>query len=75
MKLALPALLAVLTASTTVTANVVFSLASEPNGQGTSRSWVVDRWKCKDLAVEGFDKQASWAFVNAGLANGCELYS
>ncbi|KAL6705959.1 hypothetical protein ACN47E_006238 [Coniothyrium glycines] len=56
-------------------ASVVFSLSSEPNGQGIRKSWVVDRWVCKNLAVEGFDDQASWAFVDAGLANGCELYA
>jgi hypothetical protein len=55
-------------------ASVVFSLSSLPNGQGDRRSWVVDRWVCKDLAAEGFDDSASWAFVDAGLANGCELY-
>lgn len=56
------------------TANVVFSLASEPSGQGVRKSFLVDRWKCKDLEPEGFDNQASWAFVDIGLANGCELY-
>ncbi|PSN71705.1 hypothetical protein BS50DRAFT_629843 [Corynespora cassiicola Philippines] len=55
-------------------ASVVFSLASEPNGQGERKSWVVDRWTCKNLADDDFDKQASWAFVDAGLANGCTLY-
>lgn len=57
-----------------VEASVVFSLSSEPNGQGVRKSWVVDRWKCHDLAQDGFDNQASWAFVDAGLANGCSLY-
>ncbi|KAH7079839.1 hypothetical protein BKA63DRAFT_229416 [Paraphoma chrysanthemicola] len=66
--------LLVLLSATCTTASVVFSLASEPNGQGVRRSWVVDRWVCKDLAPEGFDNEASWAFVDAGLANGCEVY-
>lgn len=57
-----------------VRASLVFSLASEPNGQGTRKSFVTDRWVCKDLAPEGFDNQASWAFVDVGLANGCYLY-
>ncbi|KAF2820745.1 hypothetical protein CC86DRAFT_412027 [Ophiobolus disseminans] len=70
-----PTVLAALTLlSTSTSANVVFSLASEPRGQGDRRSWLVDRWKCKPLAPEGFDKQASWAFVDIGLANGCSLY-
>lgn len=72
MKATLFTSLAVLASS--ATASVVFSLASEPNGQGERKSWVVDRWKCKDLAAEGFDKMASWAFVDTGLANGCSLY-
>ncbi|CAG5172724.1 uncharacterized protein ALTATR162_LOCUS7516 [Alternaria atra] len=53
--------------------SVVFSLSSEPNGQGLYKSWVVDRWKCQNLDAD-IDKQASWAFVAAGLANGCTLY-
>ncbi|KAF2033055.1 hypothetical protein EK21DRAFT_59787 [Setomelanomma holmii] len=73
MKLTLYLTLTALLASST-TASVVFSLSSLPNGQGERKSWVVDRWVCKDLAPEGFDDQASWAFVDAGLANGCELY-
>jgi hypothetical protein len=72
MKSILLTSIALLTACTT--ASVVFSLSSLPNGQGDRRSWVVDRWVCKDLAAEGFDDSASWAFVDAGLANGCELY-
>jgi hypothetical protein len=72
MKSTLFTAIALLASSTT--ASVVFSLSSEPNGQGVRRSWVVDRWKCKDLAPEGFDDQASWAFVDTGLANGCFLY-
>ncbi|KAF1939007.1 hypothetical protein EJ02DRAFT_457349 [Clathrospora elynae] len=58
----------------TTSANVVFDLSSEPNGQGIQKSWLVDRWTCHNLADDGFDKQASWAFVDSGLANGCELY-
>jgi hypothetical protein len=58
----------------TAQASVVFSLSSEPNGQGIRKSWVVDRWICKNLIDDGFDDQASWAFVDTGLANGCELY-
>jgi hypothetical protein len=72
MKSILAATVALLLAS--ASASVVFSLSTEPNGQGVRKSWVVDRWKCKDLAAEGIDDQASWAFVDAGLANGCELY-
>jgi hypothetical protein len=52
---------------------VVFSVSSEPGGQGLYKSWVVERWKCTKFDVD-IDKQASWAFVAAGLANGCELY-
>lgn len=72
MKSILAATVALL--ATSASASVVFSLSSELNGQGVRKSWVVDRWKCKDLAPEGFDDQASWAFVDNGLANGCELY-
>ncbi|RYN33733.1 hypothetical protein AA0113_g1863 [Alternaria arborescens] len=53
--------------------SVVFLLSSETNGQGLSKSWVVDRWKCQNLGAD-IDKQASWAFVASGLANGCFLY-
>lgn len=59
---------------TSTSANVVFSLSTEPNGQGVRKSFVVDRWKCQNLDADGIDDQASWAFVDAGLANGCELY-
>jgi hypothetical protein len=55
-------------------ASVLFALSSEPNGQGIQKSWVVDRWVCHDLTTDDFDNQASWAFVEGGLANGCELY-
>lgn len=55
-------------------ASVVFTLSTETNGQGVRKSWVVDRWKCHDLSEDGIDNQASWAFVDAGLANGCQLY-
>lgn len=72
MKSILATTLALLAAS--ASASVVVSLSTEPNGQGTYKSWVVDRWKCHDLAEDGIDDQASWAFVAAGLANGCELY-
>lgn len=71
MKAILPSL-ALLAAS--VSASVVFSLSTEPSGQGIRKSWVVDRWICHNLAEDGIDNQASWAFVDAGLANGCELY-
>lgn len=27
-----------------------------------------------DLTADSFDNQASWAYVDNGLANGCELY-
>ncbi|KAH7391121.1 hypothetical protein DE146DRAFT_758537 [Phaeosphaeria sp. MPI-PUGE-AT-0046c] len=60
--------------ATTASASVVFSVSTEPNGQGIRKSWVVDRWKCHNLAEDGIDNQASWAFVDAGLANGCQLY-
>lgn len=60
--------------ATTATASVVFSLSTEPNGQGIRKSWGVDRWKCHDLAQDGIDNEASWAFVDIGLANGCQLY-
>jgi len=53
--------------------SVVFLLSSETNGQGLSKSCVVDRWKCQNLGAD-IDKQASWAFVASGLANGCFLY-
>jgi hypothetical protein len=59
--------------ATTVTSKVVFSLSTEPNGQGYYKSWVVDRWVCLNLK-SAIDKQASWAFVTSGLANGCQLY-
>ncbi|KAF2713530.1 hypothetical protein K504DRAFT_424239 [Pleomassaria siparia CBS 279.74] len=60
--------------TTSVQGSVVFSLSTLPNGQGERKSWVVDRWKCHDLAPDGIDNKASWAFVDVGLANGCELY-
>ncbi|OAL53995.1 hypothetical protein IQ07DRAFT_584591, partial [Pyrenochaeta sp. DS3sAY3a] len=60
--------------ATATQASVVFSLSTEPNGQGVRKSWVVDRWKCHNLAEDGIDDQASWAFVDVGLANGCQLY-
>jgi hypothetical protein len=58
-----------------VSASVLFALSSEPGGHGTMKSWVVNRGVCHDLAPDGFDKQASWAFVEGGLANGCFLYA
>jgi hypothetical protein len=58
-----------------VSASVLFALSSSPNGQGVMKSWVVNRGACHDLAADGFDKQASWAFVEGGLANGCFLYA
>jgi hypothetical protein len=72
MKSIIAATFALLAAS--ASADVLFMLSSEPNGQGISKSWVVPRWKCTDLSVEDLDDQASWAFVAGGLANGCELY-
>ncbi|KAH7394566.1 hypothetical protein BKA66DRAFT_456682 [Pyrenochaeta sp. MPI-SDFR-AT-0127] len=57
-----------------VSASVVFSLSTELNGQGIRKSWVVDRWICHNLSKDDLDNKASWAFVDAGLANGCELY-
>jgi hypothetical protein len=72
MKSILATTLAILAAS--ANADVLFLLSSEPNGQGIQKSWVVPRWKCTDLSVDGLDNQASWAFVAGGLANGCELY-
>jgi hypothetical protein len=54
----------------TVTSKVVFSLFTEPNGQGYYKSWVVDRWVCRNFE-SAIDKQASWAFVASGLANCC----
>jgi hypothetical protein len=60
--------------ATSASANVLFALSSEPNGQGTFKSWVLNRWVCHDLAADGFDNQASWADVEGGLANGCYLY-
>jgi hypothetical protein len=72
--------------------SLVFSLASEKNGQGVRKSWVMDRWKCRtrrssftnsacvltfptdNLTDDNFDNEASWAFVDVGLANGCTLY-
>ena len=74
MFLLAPSLTVFLTLTPSATANVVFSLSSLPNGQGDRRSWLVNRWTCKNLAPEGFDDQASWAFVDVGLANGCEIY-
>ncbi|KAF2796128.1 hypothetical protein K505DRAFT_323574 [Melanomma pulvis-pyrius CBS 109.77] len=73
MKTQILALLSVALA-TRVSASVVFSLSTLPNGQGERKSWVMDRWKCHNLADDGLDNQASWAFVDVGLANGCELY-
>ena len=72
MKSILSASLALLL--TSASASVVFSLSSEAGGKGIRKSWGVDRWKCHDLAQDDFDNQASWAFVDIGLANGCELY-
>jgi hypothetical protein len=72
MKSTLSSFLALLAA--TANASVLFALSSEPNGQGIQKSWVVDRWTCHDLSTDDFDKQASWAFVEGGLANGCSLY-
>lgn len=60
--------------SVSASADVLFALSTEPNGQGIVKSWVVKRWACHDLAADGIDKQASWAFVEGGLANGCFLY-
>jgi hypothetical protein len=60
--------------ATSANASVLFALSPDPNGFSTQKSWVVDRWKCHDLAADEFDNQASWAFVEGGLANGCELY-
>jgi hypothetical protein len=72
MKSVLAATFALMTAS--ASASVLFALSTEPNGQGIQKSWVVPRWQCHDLAADGIDNQASWAFVEDGLANGCELY-
>jgi hypothetical protein len=72
MKSILAATFALLAAS--VSADVLFELSSEPNGQGVLKSWVVPRWKCTDLSIDELDDQASWAFVAGGLANGCSLY-
>ncbi|KAF1851409.1 uncharacterized protein K460DRAFT_362157 [Cucurbitaria berberidis CBS 394.84] len=68
------AVLALSLLTSAVSGSVVFSLSTELNGQGIRKSWVVDRWKCHNLAEDGIDNQASWAFVDAGLANGCDLY-
>ncbi|KAF2017608.1 hypothetical protein BU24DRAFT_420646, partial [Aaosphaeria arxii CBS 175.79] len=54
--------------------SLVFSLSSEPRGQGIRKSWVVSRWQCHNLVDDEFDNQASWAFVDNGLANGCTLF-
>ena len=54
--------------------NLVFAISTEAGGKGRSMSWIVDRWTCKNLANDDLDNQASWAFVEAGLANGCTLY-
>jgi hypothetical protein len=69
-------LLPVILLATPALSSVVFSLSTEPAGQGTYKSWVVDRWTCHDLASdpESIDNEASWAFVASGLANGCFLY-
>ncbi|KAH7086136.1 hypothetical protein FB567DRAFT_63198 [Paraphoma chrysanthemicola] len=56
-------------------APVIFSLASESNGQGVRRSLVVDRWVCTVLMLEGFDNVARWAYGDVMLANGCEIYA
>ncbi|KAH7138467.1 hypothetical protein B0J11DRAFT_514487 [Dendryphion nanum] len=53
---------------------VVFHLSTEPSGEGVLKSLGVDRWKCHNLAEDGIDNQASWAFVDIGLANGCTLF-
>jgi hypothetical protein len=34
--------------STGVHSSIVFSLSTLPNGQGERKSWVVDRWKCRE---------------------------
>lgn len=72
MKSILATSLALLAAS--ANASVLFALSSEPNGQGIQKSWIVGRWVCHDLTTDDFDNQASWAFVEGGLAHGCELY-
>ncbi|KAF2681154.1 hypothetical protein K458DRAFT_392380 [Lentithecium fluviatile CBS 122367] len=53
--------------------SVVFMISTEKNGQGIQGGGVTDRWVCHDLA-EPLVKNASWAFVASGLANGCFLY-
>ncbi|KAH4415954.1 hypothetical protein HBI56_104040 [Parastagonospora nodorum] len=55
-------------------ASVLFALSPDTNGGNAQKSWVVNRWTCHDLAIDNFDNQASWAFVEGGLANGCQLY-
>jgi hypothetical protein len=55
---------------------IFLSLASEPNNQGVRKALVVGRDDdCKDLEPEGFDNQASWAYVEPlGLGFRCFLY-
>lgn len=54
---------------------IFLDLASEPNNTGVRESFVVSRGDCKDLAAEGYDNQASWAYVQRfGLGNACYLY-
>jgi hypothetical protein len=74
MKATLPFALALL--ASTATSSVVFDLSTEPGGKGTYKSWVVNRWMCHDLASDkpSIDNEASYAFVNVGLANACVLY-
>ncbi len=74
MHLTTPVLLSLSILFSSASASVVFALSSDYNGQGVQKSWVVDRWVCHDLATDDFTKQAKWGFVEAGLANGCELF-
>lgn len=47
-----------------VDASLVFYLSTEPNGQGIRKSFITDRWVCHNLADDGLDNQASWAYVD-----------
>jgi hypothetical protein len=67
-------LLSTLFFASSISASVLFALSPDYDGSSTQKSWVVNRWTCHDLAADSFDNQASWAFVEGGLANGCELY-
>ncbi|KAF2864881.1 hypothetical protein BDV95DRAFT_613239 [Massariosphaeria phaeospora] len=58
----------------TVQSSLVFRISTEAGGKGIAKSWVTDRWACHNLADDGLDNQASFAFVDVGLANGCRLY-